>query len=270
MVSFTYQHFSSDYKNNSEINNQTNNYLLNLFYPKELKNGNVFLIRINTELLNSSINSSNFNSSNLSSVALPIGFQWLSKNKKWKTVVIAIPKIASNFEENIKAKDWQYGGLFLENYSPNQNLKLKAGLYYNKEAFGNFFVPLLGFDWKATERLNFYGTLPTNYKIEYALKKNKSFTGIDFKWVTRSFNLSNYKDNYVRFDELLLKVFGECFIYKNVLLSSEIGYSFGKNPLQYDANTDDLTTLNSIYSPLNKYPVFNIGLSYRIRNNAHK
>ena len=267
IASFTYQHFSSHYKNNPDLKNQTDNYLLNLLYPKKFKNGNVFLLRINAELLHSSIDLEGSKSANVSSVAMPIGFQWVSKSKKWKTVVMGIPKLASNFESAITSKDFQYGGLLLENYSPNENLKIKFGLYYNREAFGNFFVPLLGVDWKATDRIYLYGILPSNYKIEFNVVKNKVYTGLDFKWLTRSFNISDSEpENYMRFEEVFLKGFAECFIYKNILLSAEAGYSFGKSPLQYNTATDEVNDNSVVYAPLKNYPVFNIGISYRIRD----
>lgn len=271
IASFTYQHFSSHYKDNPDVQNQTDNYILNLLYPKQFKNGNVFLVRLNAELLNSSVSLEGSDCATVSSIALPIGFQWVSKDKKWKTVAMAIPKLASNFEGAIESKDFQYGGLLLENYSPNSNLKLKAGLYYNREAFGNFFVPLLGIDWRATDRIYLYGILPSNYKIEYSAVKDKVYTGLDFKWLTRSFNLSDQNpNNYMRFEEVFLKGFVDYFIYKNILLTAEAGYSFGKSPLQYDTATDDETTTNGIYSPLKNYPVFNIGISYRIRDDKTK
>lgn len=271
IANFTYQHFSSNYLDNPSLKNQTDNYILNLFYPKQFKNGNVFLFKINAELLHSSINLDENSTSDVSSIAMPIGFQWVSKNKKWKTVLMGIPKFASNFENDLTSKDFQYGGLILENYEVNDNLKLKAGLYYNREAFGNFFVPLLGVDWKATERLYFYGILPSNYKIEYNVVKNKVYTGLDFKWLTRSFNISDsYPNNYMRFEEVFLKGFVESFIFKNILLTAEAGYSFGKSPLQYNTASDELSGANVIYSPLKKYPVFNFGISYRIRNNTVK
>ncbi|MES2747772.1 MAG: hypothetical protein V4648_05305 [Bacteroidota bacterium] len=271
IASFTYQHFASHYKDNPELKNQTDNYLLNVLYPKQFKNGNVFLFRINAEMLHSSINIEGNNSSDVSSIAMPIGFQWVSKNKKWKTLLMGIPKLASNFESALTTNDFQYGGLLLENYVPNQNLKLKFGLYYNREAFGNFFVPLLGVDWKASERIYLYGILPSNYKIEYNLIKNKVYTGLDFKWLTRSFNLSDANpDNYMRFEEVFLKGFVECFLYKNILVSAAAGYSFGKSPLQYTTATDEVNDNSIIYAPLKKYPVFNIGIFYRIRNDAGK
>lgn len=264
IASFTYQHFASSYKSDASLKNQIHQYALNVFLPKEFKKGNVFLFRINSELLQSSVTNLD-ESATLSSVSMPIGFQFASKSKKWKTVVMAIPKIASNFESAITSKDFQLGGLFLENYSLNPNLKLKAGLYYNNEAFGHFFVPLLGVDWKASERMHLYGILPTNYKIEYNVIKNKWYTGLDFKSLTRSFHISESQE-YVRFDEIILKLFAECYVYKNIVVSSQIGYSFGKNPIQYNMLTDEESNSNVLYSPTKNYPIFNLGLSYRIFN----
>ncbi len=263
IVNLNYQYFASNYKDNSAFKNNTENYNLNLFYPKEYKSGNVLLIRLNTERIHSENLSANL-SSNVTSFAFPVGFQLLSKNKKLKSVAVVIPKIASDFKDKIQSPDFQFGLYLLENYSINKKLNLKAGLYYNKEAFGNFFVPLIGVDWQPNERFSFFGVLPTNYKIEYNLLKNKVYTGVNFKSVTRSFSLSS-KNQYVRFDEVLVKVFAEYYVHKNTVLFTEIGYSLGKNPLLYNSDTNQLITSNSIYSATNTAPVFNFGIAYRIR-----
>jgi hypothetical protein len=264
LVSFNYQQFSARYKENNSLQNQTENYNFNVLIPIEYKNGNAFLFRLNSEMLNSSVTNIDSLASKLTSVAIPVGFQLVSKNKKWKTIVLAIPKVASSFENTISNKDFQYGGYFSQSFSPNEKLKIKMGLYYNKERFGNFFIPLLGLDWQATNRLSFYGMLPTNYKAEYNLIKNRLYTGLNFKAVTRSFNLGN-TNQYVRFDESLLKLFMEGFVLKNVLVSAEVGYSLGKNPLEYDATTDNINVLNPVYSDMKNYSVLNFGIVYRIR-----
>ena len=122
-------------------------------------------------------------------------------------------------------------------------------MYFNKEAFGNFFVPLIGLDWKASDRLYCYGILPTNYKIEYAIVKKKVYSGINFKAYTRSFQLSKEQNNdYIRFDELVLKGFVEYYFYKNIVLYFEIGWSLGKNPLQYKSNSNELTDSKDLYN----------------------
>ena len=104
---------------------------------------------------------------------MPIGMKLVSKNKKWETVLLVIPKIASDFRDAIDANDYQYGGVFLEHFVPNEKLKIKAGIYYNREAFGNLFVPLVGVDWKVNDRINLYGILPTNFCKQQYFRNNK-------------------------------------------------------------------------------------------------
>lgn len=264
IANFNYQTFTAYQKNDTSLRSTTEIYSFNLFLPKEFKNGNAFLFRINGESIQTSINSLNV-SSKVSSLSMAFGYQWYSENKKWKSIIIGIPKLASDFKESIDGNDWQYGVLFIENYKLNPKIQLKAGFYINKEAFGNFFVPLLGLDWKATDRLYCYGILPTNYKIEYAIVKKKVNAGLNFKAFTRSFQLSDEQNNeYIRFDEVVLKGFVEYYFYQNIVLYAEIGRSLGKNPLQYRYNSNELSNQNFIYQPSNNYTLITVGLTYRI------
>jgi len=271
VLSFNCQTFSSTYNDNTQWKNKTDDYFLNFFLPKKFKNGNVLLMRFSSEMLNSTITPDSSYTSKVYNFCLPLGFQFLSKNKKWKTVLLGIPKIASDFKGVVNKYDYQYGGVFLENYEYSEKFKIKAGLYYNREAFGNFFIPLIGVDWKVNDRINLYGIMPTSYKIEYAILKNKLYSGLNFKSLTRSFRLSQKQNfDYVRYNEIQLKLFVEYFVYKKVLIFGELGYSLGKNPLQYMYNTKDETFRNPVYTPSNNGLVFNIGLAYRIRLDVEK
>jgi hypothetical protein len=271
IVSLNCQTYSSTYKDSARWKNKTDDYFFNFFLPKEFKNGNTFLLRLNTEMISSTITPDSSYSSKLYNVSLPIGFQFLSKNKKWKTLTMVMPKIASDFKDAVNSYDYQLGGVFLETFVPNEKLKIKAGLYYNREAFGDFFMPLVGIDWKVSDRINLYGILPSNYKVEITVVKNKIYTGLNFKSLTRSFRLSKEQGNdYVRYNEMQVKLFLDCFVYKKILLFAEVGYSIGKNPLQFKYNTSEPTYINPIYTPLKSYPVFNIGIAYRIRMDLEK
>lgn len=53
IANFNYQTFSAPYKQNETIKNNTDNFNLNLFFPKEFKNGNALLLRFNSEILKS-------------------------------------------------------------------------------------------------------------------------------------------------------------------------------------------------------------------------
>lgn len=265
--SFNVQTFSAPYRDDSSVEKTTSIYALNLLLPRQLKNGNVILFRLNSESIHSDTNSNLYDSSTVSSVSAAFGYQWVSKNQSFKTTILTVQKLASDFESPLRNKDWQYGLFLLESYKLNAKVQFKAGMYYNREAFGNFFIPLFGLDWKVSDKIYCYGILPTNYKIEYAIS-NKLFTGINFKAMTRSFQLSQEKNNdYIRFDEVVLKCFGEYYFFKNFVFTGEVGYSLGKTPRQYDSQTDALSDLNFVNYSTKKYIIFAIGLSYRVRNN---
>jgi hypothetical protein len=266
IIGFNCQTFSSDYKSNTARKNKTDDYFLNFFVPKEFKNGNTLLVRVNSELMSSTLTPDSSYSSTLYSVSLPLGMQFVSKSKKWKTVLIVLPKIASDFKDALDAYDYQFGGIFLENYQHSETFKVKFGAYFNREAFGNFFMPIIGLDWKVNDRLYMYGNMPNFYRIEYALKRNKLYGGLGFRSLTRSFRLSkadNY--DYVRYNEIQLKLFVDYFVAKKILVFAEVGYSLGQNPWQFTYSTKDETFRNPIYTPLNPYPVFNAGFAYRVR-----
>jgi hypothetical protein len=266
VLSANYQTFSSTYDSLSGQKNKTDDYFLNFFLPKVFKNGNTLLLRLNGETINSTIYPDSAYSCRLSSIALPVGFKFLSKNKKWETIVIAVPKIASDFRDKTDGYDWQFGGIFLEQFLAKENLKIKLGLYYNREAFGNFFMPLVGVDWKINKRLNLYGVIPSNYRFEINIIKDRLYAGLCYKAATRSFRLSQKNNyDYVRYDEQQIKLFIDCFAYKKLLVFFDAGYSIGSNPLQYTYNTSKLTDVNPVYTSLKSYPVFNIGIAYRVR-----
>lgn len=265
--SFNFQTFSAPYRDNLSIQNTTSIYALNLLLPKQLKNGNAILFRFNGESIHTAANSNLYASSTVSSVSAAFGYQWVSKNQQFKTTIFTIQKLASDFESPLRNKDWQYGLFLLESFKLNTKVQFKAGMYYNREAFGDFFVPLVGLDWKVSDKIYCYGILPTNYKIEYAIN-NKLFTGINFRAMTRSFQLSKEKNNdYIRFDEVVLKCFGEYYVAKNLALTAELGYSLGKSPKQYDRKTDAFSDSDFVNYSSKKYAIFTIGLSYRVINN---
>lgn len=268
ILNFGYQTFQGNYKDSVAGKNHTDDYVLNFFLPKEFKSGHTLLVRLNTETMVSNFSSDTLSaySNRLSALSLPVGIKLVTKNKKWETILIGIPKIASDFKDAISAEDWQYGGIFLQHFVVNEKLKIKAGLYYNHEAFGDFYVPLVAVDWKATPRLYLYGILPTNYRVEYNIVKQKLYAGLNFKSLTRSFRLSaKNNSDYVRYDEMQLKFFLDYFVVPKVLLFGEVGYTLGKNPWQYTHATKAATAVSPLYTPMQPYPIFNVGLAYRIR-----
>lgn len=266
ITNFNYQTFLAEHKANSSVRNNTEIFTLNIFLPKEMKSGNTLLFRINGETIQSYVSPRPNEDTRVSGVSIPIGYQRLSENKKWISVVMGIPKLASDFRGAINNKDFQYGMLFIENHKCNAYLQIKAGLYINKEAFGYFWVPLIGVDWKATDKLHCFGILPTNYKIEYTIAKRKWYAGINFKAFTRSFQLSESENNdYIRFDEVVLKGFVEYYCLKNMVAYAEMGSLLRRGPTQFKANSNELTYSSQNNPQTDNYSLLSFGLAYRIR-----
>jgi hypothetical protein len=135
-------------------------------------------------------------------------------------------------------------------------------LYYNKEFFGNFFIPLFGIDWKVTDRFLIYGTLPNSMKFSYALAPSKISAGVAFRSLTRSYRGEDV-NTFVRYNELQLKGFLDFYVTPKNVVFLEAGYFMGKTPLLYN-NSDTKTPLPSNLLKEGKaFPVFNAGWALR-------
>ena len=179
-----------------------------------------------------------------------------------------MPRLSSDFKTQVlSGYNFQMGGYGLATYIINPKLKIKAGLYYNREAFGNFFVPLFAIDWVATNRLQLYGILPTTYRIEYALVKQKLYAGLAFKSFTRSYRLSDANHDYVKNAELQVKAFVDFYIKKKYVLFAEFGRTINYSPLAYFYETKTLLNTNPLYTKMQDAFFIQVGLAYRIRAN---
>jgi hypothetical protein len=267
IINTSAQSLQSNYKDALNSKNTTTNYFLNLTIPLVLDSQNTIIIRFYGENLRTTIKNDLFTqTNNLYSTLLPIGLQHETKNKKWKFMGLVMPKLSSDFKAKISSYDLQVGGYGLATYAINKKLRIKAGLFYNKEFFGNFFVPLFAIDWDATDRLKLYGVLPTTYRIEYAVVKQKIYVGLAFKSYTRSYRLSDANHDYVKNAELQAKAFLDVYIKKKFVLFAEFGRTIGYSPLAYLYQTKTEAQYIPIYTKIQDAFFFNVGLALRIRN----
>jgi hypothetical protein len=269
VLNLNMQYFGSTYKDSLRSSNLTQDNNLSAFIPIQFKNGNTFLLRSNGEYIISSIsNKIGSSSTSLYALSMPIGFQFVSKNKKWKSLFMAIPKVASDFRGNL-SRDSQLGGTALFTYVFNDSLNVKFGLFYNREFFGNFFVPLVGIDWKASSRWRIYGILPNNMRVEYHCGKrfNKFYCGIGFKNYKRSYRLSeSFNNDFILVKETEFKIFIDDHAWKQFWVFIDFAYSLKYDFSEYqDLHPKDLGMANQIYSPLKNNFLFTAGLAYRIR-----
>jgi len=155
-----------------------------------------------------------------SGIGLPITL--LTPIQHSKFLINTTMILRNNAEKINLPSSFQAGGFVVVNYKINQKLIVKAGLYYNREAFGNFFMPLGGLEYKVDSTLQIWGTLPGSFFIEKRLKKYW-YAGLTFKAVTNSYQLFNGK--YIQFNDNQLSLFSDLYLSKNLVLNLEAGHS---------------------------------------------
>ncbi|MEI7803555.1 MAG: DUF6268 family outer membrane beta-barrel protein [Bacteroidota bacterium] len=217
----------------------------------------------------------NFNSSGkttehkyLYSTSLSIGYEKHWKKEKWKTLLLTLPKINSD-EISFGKKNFQMGGILLFNYKKNESLKYHFGAYYNKECFGNFFMPLLGIDWRVNDKLNVWGDMPANFNLEYKMGKTL-YAGASYLSITGSYCLQSQAGNmYVRdgdksFGHNELKAFVNCYITKHLVWFAEGGHTFGRMYQLYN-NSNELQSSSNVYQRNLDGWFANTGIAFRFR-----
>jgi len=238
---------------------QTSDLFVNAFIPKVLKNGNTVFMRAHYEKLEMQKDAL---SADFSSITLPIGMQVQLKNPKVKFTGLIIPKIAGADLGAEFSDVFQIGAYSLFTVTESEKFRYKFGLYYNREFFGNFFVPLVGVDWKVTDRFSVFGTLPQSFKASYSIVPSRLNAGLAFRSMTRSFRGED-NNTFVRYNELQFKTFFDFYLSKKNVVFVEGGYFLGKTPLLYN-NADTKNPINSDLLKEGKaFPLINAGWALR-------
>ena len=190
-------------------------------------------------------------------VGLPISFLVPIRKTKW--LINGTFIVRNNAEKMNLPQAWQKGGLMLANYKVNSRLTVKAGLYYNREAFGNFFMPLAGLEYKVDSTLQMWGTLPGSFIVEKKLKP-RWYAGLSFKAVTNSYQLFNRK--FIQINDNQLSFFSDFYLSKNIVLNAEAGHSILRRIRL--GNTGGFKNY-TYYQKINDNYLFRLSVAYRIR-----
>ena len=212
---------------------------------------------------------------NFGSTAVKLGFN-KQLNEKWSTTVVALPKIASDYN-SFNNKDFQMGGIALFKYKKRDNLNFKTGLYYNSELFGPFFVPMLGMYYQSpNKKFEANIMLPLQADINYQVLPFMN-VGCNFNGQIRSYHLNNVTD--ANPNTYVTKSTNELFAYlkfnvtKSISLQTKVGESFGRSYKVYNENDKvnfglPLTFVGNKREQLNSNfsngMIFQVTLMYRI------
>jgi len=246
----------------------------NLKIPVLLKNKNVFIfgLSINSLLFDNQPEISNNEKYYTSSLQMGYTKNW---NEKFSTMLVVLPKISSDFKD-ISKEDYQIGGLLVFTIKKQENLKYKFGVYYNREYFGPFIVPLLGIDWQPNDNIQLFGNLPINLTLAVKLN-NKLTTGLFFQAPAGSYRLGEENlSAYLQKTTQELSLFFDSYFTKNIVMTIKGGYTLGRSYRLY-SNNDKLNMKlsafnfgnerNQLNEDFNDGFIFELKLSYRLSTN---
>jgi hypothetical protein len=266
IASISAQQLNTKYTNNIE-KNTTTNYFAGLLVPLKIDSNNNLIIRLNGEELVTRNNAYEAAKGRLYALTLGIGLQRYF-NKNISAVLLLMPKIASDFSEKFNQYDKQYGGSMLLQYKFGKNFRAKAGLFYNKEPFGNFFVPLFGVDWQISPRWMLYGIFPLINRLEFKINDH-FYTGVGARIYGRSYRLNSYWDrDYIWNQENQIKYFFDYYVTKKLVCYTELGRTLGYGPKQimFNQSRENIVVNNPLYQTIHQGFFINAGIAFRIRN----
>jgi hypothetical protein len=196
---------------------------------------------------------SNMPAENYYGIGLPVTLSKMIPHSRWRFLLTGIIRMNdSSIDKNGKI---QVGGACMLGYKKNEKVTYKLGVYINDDLFGLFVIPLIGIDWKISNRDNLFGALPGFLTYEHKLN-DYFYYGACFRAITNSYAKTQ---GYWRIDENQLGLYLDTYLTKNILFNIEAGHSIlrkirtgEKNISKYDAGVND-----GLY--------FKVSLAYRIR-----
>lgn len=190
----------------------------------------------------------------LRGTALPITIFHSAKDSSWSFTATFIPRFNGQ-DFDFGHQFFQAGGALISVFRINPTLKLKFGMYFNREFFSDYFVPLVGVDWIINSRLQLFGIVPNSLKLEYKFSKS-IYAGFAYKSITTSFR-ANDGVGYYKLQDNHLGAYADFYFTKHIVFMAEAGHTF----------------LRKFHNRSEKYfpnfekdgPIFKVGIYYRIR-----
>lgn len=242
-----------------------------LILPIQLESGNAIITGLAYNNLSFGLDQANTVA--LQDIALKLGMS-INHSDRLNATYMLLPKLASDFEKT-GANDFQFGAVAIFKLKKNENFKYKAGLYYNAELFGTFFVPFVGCYYiSKNEKLEVDLSLPIAADINYSLTDNFK-VGFNYATSTKSFNLNkpytllrgSYDDTYVKKYSLEAFPYVRLALAESFLFYAKVGYSIGR---AYEVSENDDENSLSILSigfgddPEVLNSTFKDGIIYRV------
>lgn len=255
-------------------NTRVNEICIDLNVPVKINERTAFLTGVNYESIQVKLFPED-RSSVFGSAALKLGFN-RQLSKRLSGTIVFLPKYASDFSST-EFTNVQYGATGFLTFKKRENLSFKAGLYFNSECFGPFFVPMLGLYYlSGNKKFEANIMLPLQADLSYKVH-NAMSAGINFSGQIRSYRLNNSvlgtEYAYVQ------RCTNELFLYlkfslsKNLNVIAKAGQSFGRSFRVYDQSDKVTITLPATFIGDNRTQlntdfadgrIFQLTLLYRV------
>jgi hypothetical protein len=189
------------------------------------------------------------------STALPVTFLTHNSDTSYSISLTFIAR-SNSTDFRFNGDVFQAGSAVINTVRINRKLKLKFGLYYNREFFSDFFIPLAGLEWKINKRTNFFGVFPNLLKFEYRLFKG-IYTGVSFKSITNSYRVGGEGNDYYKIEDNHFFIFTDINLPGKFVLGLEAGHTIFREFKSRNTTVD--------YSFSGEGFILKAGLFYRIR-----
>ncbi len=189
--------------------------------PFTVQETNKLLIGLNYHRLSLRFNNTNSNQQHYYSSGLNLGYNIKHPNNS--LLVMVLMRDNADYT-TFQTCDFQLGGAFLYSKNKSDKLVLKAGLYANSEQFGLFLAPLLGLDWRITEKWRAYGLMPQFLNIENKVNARIRW-GLAYQAPTSTYRLSNpVPDLYLQQNQVRAGLYGDFYFTKTIAAQVKVDY----------------------------------------------
>jgi Domain of unknown function (DUF6268) len=170
----------------------------------------------------------------------------------------------------------QYGGYGLGYYRVNENICFSLGIFYHKEAYGPFVIPIGGFEWSVNERLFIYVLFPYLINVEYKLK-DRFYVGGEINFIAETYKISQTDSNQIvdyvvdrpvgfPWSYLEVNAFFDFYITEKFVVFAKPGFTYLRRLELYDENDVLINSKSLPHGLFDLSPFVKFGLSFRIRN----
>lgn len=157
-------------------------------------------------------------------IGIPVTFLLTSKDSVFKHAITAIGR--SNASEfRVSSNTLQFAAAYLGTWKLKKNLSVQLGFYYSREFFSDFYLPLVGIDWRIGPKVNLFGVFPNALRLEYSPVKNV-YVGADFKSILNSYRVQKPGNAYWKVADNHVGLFAEYALDGKYVLYASGGTSF--------------------------------------------